>query len=76
MKIGMIGGIGPESTVDYYQRLIKLYQININGDDYPEIIINSINMTAMHNPPRIDPVGTQRRQRRHKSLHFPLEMLY
>jgi len=47
MKIGMIGGIGPESTVDYYQRLIKLYQINISGDDYPEIIINSINMTAM-----------------------------
>jgi len=47
MKIGMIGGVGPESTVDYYQRLIKLYQINISGDDYPEIIINSINMTAM-----------------------------
>ncbi|MEA4966328.1 MAG: amino acid racemase [Oscillospiraceae bacterium] len=47
MKIGMIGGVGPESTVDYYQRLIKLYQKNISGDDYPEIIINSINMTAM-----------------------------
>ncbi|MPM16840.1 putative racemase YgeA [bioreactor metagenome] len=47
MKIGMIGGVGPESTVDYYQRLIELYQKNIGGDDYPEIIINSINMTAM-----------------------------
>lgn len=47
MKIGMIGGIGPESTVDYYQRLIKLYQKSISFDDYPEIIINSINMTAM-----------------------------
>jgi len=47
LKIGMIGGIGPESTVDYYQRLIKLYQKNIDGDDYPEVIINSINMTAM-----------------------------
>jgi aspartate racemase len=47
MKIGMIGGIGPESTVDYYQRLIMLYQKNVSGDDYPEIIINSINMTAM-----------------------------
>lgn len=47
MKIGMIGGVGPESTVDYYQRLIKLYQKNVSGDDYPEIIINSINMTAM-----------------------------
>ena len=47
MKIGMIGGIGPESTVDYYKRIIKCYQQNINSDDYPEIIINSINMTAM-----------------------------
>lgn len=47
MKIGMVGGIGPESTVDYYQRLVKLYQKNINGDEYPDIIINSINMTAM-----------------------------
>lgn len=25
-KIGMTGGTGPESTADYYQRLIKLYQ--------------------------------------------------
>lgn len=47
MKIGMIGGIGPESTVDYYQRIIKLYQKNIGGNDYPEMIINSVNMTAM-----------------------------
>jgi aspartate racemase len=47
MKIGMIGGIGPESTVDYYQRLIRLYQENISAENYPEIVIYSINMTAM-----------------------------
>lgn len=47
MKIGMIGGIGPESTVDYYQRIIRLYQKNISAEHYPEIVINSINMTAM-----------------------------
>ncbi len=47
MKIGMIGGTGPESTVDYYQRMIKLYQQQISRDEYPEIMINSINMTAM-----------------------------
>ncbi|NCB52944.1 MAG: hypothetical protein EOM54_13885 [Clostridia bacterium] len=41
------GGIRPESTVDYYQRLIKLYQKNITSDGYSEIIINSVNMTAM-----------------------------
>lgn len=47
MRIGMIGGTGPESTVDYYQRIIKLYQQQINREEYPEIMINSINMTAM-----------------------------
>jgi aspartate racemase len=47
MKIGMVGGIGPESTVDYYQRLTKLFKENVSSSDYPEIIINSINMTAM-----------------------------
>jgi aspartate racemase len=47
MKIGMIGGIGPESTVDYYERLIEFYQINVSPENYPEIIISSINMTAM-----------------------------
>lgn len=47
MKIGMIGGIGPESTVDYYQRLIRLYQENISAEDYPEILINSVDMTRM-----------------------------
>lgn len=47
MKIGMIGGTGPESTVDYYKRLISLYQENISAQDYPEIIINSVNMTAL-----------------------------
>lgn len=46
-KIGMIGGIGPESTVDYYHRIIELYQQKVSKDNYPEIIINSINMTAM-----------------------------
>lgn len=47
MKIGMVGGIGPESTVDYYKRLIELFQKDINHGNYPEIIINSINMTSM-----------------------------
>ncbi|MEI6101593.1 MAG: amino acid racemase, partial [Eubacteriales bacterium] len=47
MKIGMIGGIGPESTVDYYRRIINLYRKKTGGDDYPEIIVNSINMTRM-----------------------------
>jgi aspartate racemase len=46
-KIGMIGGTGPESTVDYYKRLINLYQQKTNEESYPEIVITSIDMTAM-----------------------------
>lgn len=44
-KIGMIGGTGPESTVDYYQRIIALYQQMTGTEEYPEIIISSVNMT-------------------------------
>ncbi|MEA4932788.1 MAG: amino acid racemase [Lawsonibacter sp.] len=47
MKIGMVGGIGPESTVDYYKRLIELCQKDTHHGNYPEIMINSINMTSM-----------------------------
>jgi aspartate racemase len=46
-KLGMIGGTGPESTVDYYKRLIALYREKTGDDSYPEIIISSINMTQM-----------------------------
>ncbi len=47
--IGMIGGIAPASTVDYYQRIINRFQERTGQRDYPSIIINSINMTHMMN---------------------------
>ena len=47
MKIGIIGGIGPESTIDYYTRIIQRYQETISGGNYPDIVLESINMTAM-----------------------------
>jgi len=48
MKIlGIIGGIAPESTIDYYRRIISLYRERSNGSDYPQIIINSIDMKTM-----------------------------
>ena len=44
-KIGIIGGLGPEATVDYYKELINAFK-NENGDlNYPEIIIYSVNMS-------------------------------
>ena len=46
-KVGIIGGIGPESTLDYYKDIIRGYRKKINKDEYPQILINSINMTKM-----------------------------
>jgi aspartate racemase len=47
--IGMIGGIAPASTIDYYQRIISRFQERTGLREYPSIIINSINMTHMMN---------------------------
>jgi aspartate racemase len=47
--IGMIGGIAPASTVDYYHRLISRFQERTGLREYPSILINSINMTHMMN---------------------------
>jgi len=47
--IGMIGGIAPASTVDYYQRIISRFQERTGQREYPSILINSINMTHMMN---------------------------
>ncbi len=42
--LGIIGGLGPESTVDYYQRIIALYRERTGDGSYPEFIINSLNL--------------------------------
>ncbi|MBP7602672.1 MAG: amino acid racemase [Spirochaetes bacterium] len=48
MKIpGIIGGVGPESTVDYYRSIISLYRERYDPHGYPELLIASIDMTRM-----------------------------
>lgn len=42
--IGLIGGLGPESTVDYYRSLIETHRLRSPDADPPSIIINSVNM--------------------------------
>jgi aspartate racemase len=42
--IGMIGGIGPESTIDYYKRLLDGAQKRDQGGPALQIIINSIDL--------------------------------
>jgi aspartate racemase len=39
--LGIIGGIGPPSTVEYYRSIVEIYQRRTSGRD-PRIIINSI----------------------------------
>ena len=47
--LGMIGGIGPESTIEYYRHLIAAYRAQKADGSYPAIVINSINMKTLLN---------------------------
>jgi aspartate racemase len=42
--VGIIGGVGPESTIDYYRLIIAEYQKQKPDGNYPPMIINSINL--------------------------------
>jgi aspartate racemase len=44
--LGLIGGIGPESTVEYYRLLIEGYREKKDGA-YPAIIINSVDLKRL-----------------------------
>jgi aspartate racemase len=45
--IGIIGGIAPPSTIEYYQKIIAGFQEKGKTLQYPSILINSIDMTRM-----------------------------
>ena len=45
--IGIIGGIAPPSTIDYYRKIISGFQERGKTSQYPSILINSIDMTRM-----------------------------
>ena len=42
-RIGIIGGLSPESTVLYYQHLVRRYHEIFGTHSYPEILIYSVN---------------------------------
>jgi aspartate racemase len=44
--LGLIGGTGPESTIDYYRLLIAKYREQADGNS-PPLIINSVNLKLM-----------------------------
>ncbi len=44
--IGMIGGLGPESTIDYYRSIIARYRARRPDGGYPHLVINSLDVGA------------------------------
>lgn len=46
-RIGIIAGIGPASTVEYYNFIIQGFRERLSTKDYPEMLLHSINMTEM-----------------------------
>src|ERR1041384_1510349 len=54
---GIIGGIGPESTVVYYRSIVAEYQRRKPDGSAPKILLNSVDNKAMlafviaHDPP-------------------------
>jgi aspartate racemase len=48
--IGVVGGIGPESTIDYYRAMIAAYQEKQPDGSYPAIVISSVDAGAFLRP--------------------------
>ena len=44
-KIGIVGGLGPEATIDYYKEIINAFKDESDDLNYPEIILFSVNMS-------------------------------
>lgn len=42
--LGLLAGMGPESTVDYYNRIIALYRERKPDGSYPQFLINSVDL--------------------------------
>jgi aspartate racemase len=53
--VGIIGGIAPESTIQYYRLIVAGYREHKRDGNYPSILINSINMKQM-----LDLIGAKR----------------
>jgi len=53
----MIGGLGPESTIDYYRSIIAGYRARTADSGYPHVILNSLDVDrgiAMLNDGRLE----------------------
>jgi aspartate racemase len=48
-RIGILGGMGPESTIIYYQHITRTYYERFGNYAYPEILIYSVNFQKFIN---------------------------
>ncbi len=67
--IGILGGLGPEATVDYYKEIIKGFN-KLNGDGsltYPEIVIYSVTMSRF--------IGLLNKGEKEKAAEYLIECL-
>ena len=46
-KIGLIGGLSPESTGHYYQIICREYNREFGGLNFPELMIESLNLQVL-----------------------------
>ncbi len=46
-RIGLVGGLGPEATLEYYRGIIDIFKSTDTSLNYPEIIIYSVNMAEL-----------------------------
>jgi aspartate racemase len=46
-RLGIVGGIAPASTIEYYRKLIAGVRARTGEAEYPHVIINSINLREM-----------------------------
>jgi aspartate racemase len=47
-KLGLVGGIGPESTLEYYKGIIEGYRRRTGLDRYPQMVIDSLDLSEMY----------------------------
>ncbi|MGZ8844740.1 MAG: aspartate/glutamate racemase family protein [Pyrinomonadaceae bacterium] len=45
--VGIVGGIGPESTIEYYRFIIEGYREGQPDGSYPSIVINSVDLNRL-----------------------------
>lgn len=45
--LGIVGGIAPPSTIEYYRYLVDQYRSRTSDGSYPRVIVDSIDLTRM-----------------------------